>query len=614
MYVVAKKRERRNELSPLDSRTLPGTLRLSQAVAGSGGLPLPLEAPRAGFGRPRDPPSTRREGVFADIPALVDPQLARGAGEARHRATLLAPGRGLRPDSRPASTSSSSPRPPAARRSATTCRCSICCCGDPGARAMYLFPTKALAEDQLHEFQRAVEEMGSDIRAFTYDGDTPQDARKAIRQRANVVLTNPDMLHSRHPAAPHPVGAAISRTCATSSSTSCTTIAASTAAIWRICCAACSASASSTVRKPQFICCSATIANPRELAEALTGEPFELVERNGAPRGEKYFIFYNPPVVNRQLGIRRSYIARNPPHGAEVHRAQPADAGLRQQPPGHRGPGHLSEGRLRPRPACPARPCAAIAAAICRANGARSSAELRDGEIRAVVATNALELGIDIGSLDAVVMAGYPGTIASSWQRAGRAGRRQGTSAAVLVASQRAARSVHRRASRLLLRPLAGACLHQCGQPGDPAGAPEVRRLRAAHPRRRKVRPARHRRAVPLPGRDRLPAPLRRRLALDQRHLSRRRHQPALRHQRQFRGGGYHRRAQSDRRGFLPHRAHHAAREGHLPARSAPVSRGALRLRRAQGLREAAWIATTTPTPSTTRRSRCCEEFESDGR
>jgi DEAD/DEAH box helicase domain-containing protein len=178
---------------------------------------------------------------------------------------------------------------------------------DPGARAMYLFPTKALAEDQLQELQGAIEEMGSEIRAFTYDGDTPQDARKAIRQRANVVLTNPDMLHSG--ILPHHTRWArhfenlryvvidelhyyrgvygshlanllrrLKRICAFYNAT------------------------------PQFICCSATIANPRELAEALTGEPFELIERNGAPRGEKFFIFYNPPVVNRQLGIRRSYI------------------------------------------------------------------------------------------------------------------------------------------------------------------------------------------------------------------------------------------------------------------------------------------------------------------
>ncbi|MEO8372879.1 MAG: DEAD/DEAH box helicase [Candidatus Solibacter sp.] len=304
---------------------------------------------------------------------------------------------------------------------------------DPGARAMYLFPTKALAEDQLHEMQRAVDEMGSDIRAFTYDGDTPGDARRAIRQRANVVLSNPDMLHSG--ILPHHTKWAryfenlryividelhyyrgvygshfanllrrMARICEFYNS------------------------------KPQFICCSATIANPRELAEALTGEPFELVERNGAPRGEKFFIFYNPPVVNRQLGIRRSYIAEtrrmalkfiennlqtlvfaNNRLATEVLVTYLKDACDKGPIPsetvrGYRG-GYLPRERR------------------------EIEKSLREGKIRAVVATNALELGIDIGSLDAVVMAGYAGTIASSWQRAGRAGRRQGTSAAVLVAS-----------------------------------------------------------------------------------------------------------------------------------------------------------------------------------
>jgi DEAD/DEAH box helicase domain-containing protein len=304
---------------------------------------------------------------------------------------------------------------------------------DDGARAMYIFPTKALAEDQLHEFQSAVDQMGSEIRAFTYDGDTPQDARRAVRQKANVVLTNPDMLHSG--ILPHHTKWAryfenlkyividelhyyrgvygshfanllrrLARICEFYNS------------------------------KPKFICCSATIANPRELAEALTGEPFELVERNGAPRGEKFFIFYNPPVVNRALGIRRSYISEtrrmalkfieanlqtlvfaNNRLATEVLVTYLKDACDRGPIPsstvrGYRG-GYLPRERR------------------------EIERSLRAGEIRAVVATNALELGIDIGSLDAVVMAGYPGTIASSWQRAGRAGRRQSTSAAVMVAS-----------------------------------------------------------------------------------------------------------------------------------------------------------------------------------
>ena len=305
--------------------------------------------------------------------------------------------------------------------------------GDNSARAMYLFPTKALAEDQLHELNTAVEEMGSEIRAFTYDGDTPQDARKAIRQRANVVMTNPDMLHSG--ILPHHTRWAryfenlryvvidelhyyrgvygshlanllrrLARICEFYNST------------------------------PRFICCSATIANPRELAEALTGLKFELVERNGAPRAEKFFVFYNPPVVNRQLGIRRSYINEtrrialefierdfqtlvfaNNRLATEVLVTYLKDACDRGPIPseavrGYRG-GYLPRERR------------------------EIERRLRDGHTRAVVATNALELGIDIGSLDAVVMAGYPGTIASTWQRAGRAGRRSGTSAAVLVAS-----------------------------------------------------------------------------------------------------------------------------------------------------------------------------------
>ena len=178
---------------------------------------------------------------------------------------------------------------------------------DPGARAMYLFPTKALAEDQLHEFQAAVDEMGSELRAFTYDGDTPQDARKAIRQRANVVLTNPDMLHAG--ILPHHTKWAryfenlryvVIDELHYYRGVYGSHLANLLRRLKRIC--------EFYNSKPRFICCSATIANPRELAEALVEEPFELVERNGAPRAEKFFVFYNPPVVNRQLGIRRSYI------------------------------------------------------------------------------------------------------------------------------------------------------------------------------------------------------------------------------------------------------------------------------------------------------------------
>ena len=178
---------------------------------------------------------------------------------------------------------------------------------DPGARAMYLFPTKALAEDQLHEMESAIAETGSELRAFTYDGDTPQDARKAIRQRANVVLTNPDMLHSG--ILPHHTRWAryfenlryvVIDELHYYRGVYGSHLANLLRRLKRVC--------EFYNANPQFICCSATIANPRELAEALTGGKFELIDRNGAPRSEKFFIFYNPPVVNRQLGIRRSYI------------------------------------------------------------------------------------------------------------------------------------------------------------------------------------------------------------------------------------------------------------------------------------------------------------------
>src|SRR5579862_5517775 len=297
---------------------------------------------------------------------------------------------------------------------------------DPGARAIYLFPTKALAEDQLHELQSALDAMGSPIRAFTYDGDTPQDARRAIRERANVILTNPDMLHSG--ILPHHTKWAKCfenlRYVVIDELHSYRGVYGSHLAnllrrLKRIC--------EFYGSSPQFICCSATIANPKELAEALTGLPFELVGQNGAPSGEKFVVFYNPPVVNRALGIRRSYLNETRRIAGELlDRGQQTlvfansrlateilltylkddHAGVR----GYRG-GYLPKERR------------------------EIERKLRDGDIRAVVSTSALELGIDVGSLDAVVMAGYPGTLASTWQRAGRAGRRSGTSCAVFVAS-----------------------------------------------------------------------------------------------------------------------------------------------------------------------------------
>ena len=184
---------------------------------------------------------------------------------------------------------------------------------DPSSRALYLFPTKALAQDQLAELHALSEEVtaGSDLEigVYTYDGDTPQDARRAIRSRAHVVLSNPDMLHSgilpHHPrwaklfenlrfvvidelhAYRGVFGSHLANICRR---------------LQRVC--------RHYGSDPVFICSSATIANPQELAERLTARPFVTVGESGAPRGEKFFLFVNPPVVNAQLGIRRSYLAQ----------------------------------------------------------------------------------------------------------------------------------------------------------------------------------------------------------------------------------------------------------------------------------------------------------------
>ena len=186
--------------------------------------------------------------------------------------------------------------------------------------------------------------------------------------------------------------------------------------------------------EPQFICCSATIANPKALAEKLTEREFALVDDNGAPTAEKYFVFHNPPVVNRQLGIRRSYISETRRIAMElIERGQQTLVFANNRLATEVLVTYLKD-------ACERLPMGAQAIRGYRGGylpKERRDVErrLRTGEIRGVVSTNALELGVDIGSLDCVVMAGYPGSITSTWQRAGRAGRRQSTSLAVMVAS-----------------------------------------------------------------------------------------------------------------------------------------------------------------------------------
>ncbi len=305
---------------------------------------------------------------------------------------------------------------------------------DPNAKALYLFPTKALSQDQMAELHEVVGETGESIKVFTFDGDTPQDARQKIRKQGNIVVTNPDMLHQG--ILPHHTkwihlfrnlkyvvideihtyrgvfGSHVNNVIRR---------------LKRVC--------EFHGADPQFICCSATIGNPREHAEALTELPMALVDKNGAPSSDKYFLFYNPPVVNKELGIRASYIKQAKELAGELLRqdistivfalsrlnVEVLTKYLRDQfnqereqlttddaIAGYRG-GYLPNRRR------------------------EIERGLRDGTIRGVVATNALELGIDIGSLEAAVLAGYPGTIASTWQQAGRAGRRGKTSVVIMV-------------------------------------------------------------------------------------------------------------------------------------------------------------------------------------
>src|SRR5215831_15824071 len=177
---------------------------------------------------------------------------------------------------------------------------------DADTRALYLFPTKALAQDQMEELYQLVQLSGKDIKTFTYDGDTPQDARKAIRAQAHVVITNPDMLHAG--ILPHHtkwvqlfenLKYVVIDELHTYRGVFGSHLTNVLRRLKRIC--------AFYRSEPLFICCSATIANPKDLAFRLLEATVELVDQNGAPRAEKYFVFYNPPVVNKQLGIRRSY-------------------------------------------------------------------------------------------------------------------------------------------------------------------------------------------------------------------------------------------------------------------------------------------------------------------
>src|SRR6202789_3472289 len=300
-------------------------------------------------------------------------------------------------------------------------------------RALYLFPTKALGQDQLTELHDLATRLNDCFGVFTYDGDTPSDARKAIRERGHVILTNPDMLHTG--ILPHHtkwtrvfenLKYVVLDELHTYRGVFGSHLANVLRRLARI--------AEFYGAKPQFFCCSATIANPGELAAQLIEREVEVVEENGAPSAEKLFVFYNPPMVNRNLGIRRSYLNETT-RGAKELLARKLQTIFFANSRLHTEVllTYLQQAN-RPQPGQP-EPVRGYRGGYLPGERREIERGLREGRVRGVVATNALELGIDIGSLDAAVMAGYAGSIASTWQRAGRAGRRSGASCAVLVAS-----------------------------------------------------------------------------------------------------------------------------------------------------------------------------------
>lgn len=304
---------------------------------------------------------------------------------------------------------------------------------DPSARALYLFPTKALAQDQLDELLGLTSELEAGIAVHTYDGDTPGDARRAIRSSGHIVLTNPDMLHAA--ILPHhtkwvKLFESLEYVVIDELHTARGIFGSHVANVIRRLRRLCQFYGSD----PVFICCSATIANPGELATALVADGVTVVDNNGAPTGERVLVVHNPPVVNRELGIRQSALKSARDVAATLIREGVQTIVF--APSRVRVELLLTYLRdtLRRHPGAPDR-IAGYRGGYLPNERRQIEKGLREGTTRAVITTNALELGIDIGSMGASVVTGYPGSLASLWQQFGRAGRSQETSISVLIAS-----------------------------------------------------------------------------------------------------------------------------------------------------------------------------------
>ncbi len=306
---------------------------------------------------------------------------------------------------------------------------------NPDTRALYLFPTKALSQDQQAELNMTVGDGGLPVAVVTFDGDTARDIRSAAKTRGQIVISNPDMLHT---------GILPNHTRWNQFFRNLRYVVVDEIHTYR---GIFGSHVTNVIRRlkrvlrfygsnPQFIFCSATIGNPRELAERILEEDIELIDLNGAPQGERHLVLYNPPYVDRTQGIRRGVV-----HSARRLARTFIERGVKT----------IVFARSRQRTELIAEYLRRDFANVYTDNrrvrieayrggylpNERREIErgLRDGTIAGVVSTNALELGIDIGDLDAAILGGFPGSVASTLQQAGRAGRRRSVSIAVLVAS-----------------------------------------------------------------------------------------------------------------------------------------------------------------------------------
>jgi DEAD/DEAH box helicase domain-containing protein len=307
---------------------------------------------------------------------------------------------------------------------------------EPKARALYLFPTKALAQDQLRTIELLANchpELQSAVKAGTFDGDTPQNQRWAVRDNAAIVMSNPDMLHvnllpghARWAKFFMNLKFVVIDELHTYRGIFGSNVANVIRRMRRIC--------AFYGAKPQFITCTATIHNPKELAEQVLGEEVTLIDDDGSPHGNKYFVLWNPPETNRALGGRRSsnseaqtLLTRLVMEGVQTIAFTRARV--------------VAELLYRYSVEALEKEAPRLAKRLSPYRGGYLASDRREieerlfsGELLGVTATTALELGIDVGALDACILVGFPGTIASMWQQAGRAGRRSDESVVFMVA------------------------------------------------------------------------------------------------------------------------------------------------------------------------------------